>query len=327
MYNQPRNYRGPRRALKNSHPFLLPLIVALCLVVIVVGGFFLLRGGEDTAAQPSASASPSSSGSAAKPDVKPSPSPSVSVTPSASPSPSQSASPSPSVSVAPSPSPSPSVSASPSPSPSPSPSVSAKPTPSQSEIGSEVPWYLTLVNNTHPLPNDFKPTVSQLPNGLYFDSRAKDALMDMVNACRAAGLKPVIGSAYRSIDEQIYLHERKIKFYLNDGLSYDEAYTAASRVVAIPGCSEHNLGLAVDLCALSYQILDEGQLKTAEQQWFMEHCHEYGFILRYPLDKTEITGIIFEPWHYRYVGVEVAKEIKETGLALEEYMELYYGIK
>ena len=150
--------------------------------------------------------------------------------------------------------------------------------------------------------------------------------MEMVDACRAAGLQPVIGSAYRSIDDQIYLHNRKINFYLDKGLAYEDAYAEASTVVAIPGCSEHNLGLAVDLCALSYQILDEGQLKTAEQQWFMAHCHEYGFILRYLSEKSDLTGIIYEPWHYRYVGKEAAMEITERGICLEEYIAEKYDV-
>jgi len=301
MSYQSHRYRAPRRAQKSSRPFLIPLIILICLIIILIGGLILLlRDG--------------GSGSAGAAD--PVPSDTAPEVNSASPSPSQ-----PTISSPPDSSPS--VSESPS-----QPVVSSpEPTPSQPEKKTEIPWYLTLVNNTHPLPEDFEPELAQLPNGLYFDIRAKDALMDMFNACRDAGLKPVIGSAYRSIDEQIYLHNRKINFYLADGLSYDEAYDAASQVVAIPGCSEHNLGLAVDLCALSYQILDEGQLDTAEQQWFMEHCHEYGFILRYPLDKTEITGIIFEPWHYRYVGVDVAKEITESGLTLEEYMEQNYVIE
>lgn len=104
-----------------------------------------------------------------------------------------------------------------------------------------------------------------------------------------------------------------------------QAYAAAATVVAIPGTSEHNLGLAVDICALDYQILDDAQADTPEQQWLMEHCAEYGFILRYPKGKEDMTGIIWEPWHYRYVGVEAAQEISQSGLCLEEYLALHYS--
>ena len=94
-------------------------------------------------------------------------------------------------------------------------------------------------------------------------------------------------------------------------------------MVAYPGTSEHNLGLAVDIVARDYQILDEKQEQTAEQQWLMENCCKYGFILRYPTDKTEETGIIYEPWHYRYVGQTAAKEMYRKNLCLEEYLAQY----
>ena len=196
----------------------------------------------------------------------------------------------------------------------------------QPEKESEIPWYLTLVNEDHPLPEDHEVETRTLSNGLTYDSRAYDALNEMLDACRAEGLEPIVCSAYRSVERQTELFENKINQYLADGLSYDEAYEAAATVVAIPGTSEHNLGLAVDLCALSYQLLDESQENTAEQQWLMAHCHEYGFILRYPNGKSDITGIIYEPWHYRYVGKDAAEEIMSSGLCLEEYIELHYTL-
>lgn len=214
-------------------------------------------------------------------------------------------------------------------SPEPSDEVSSS-SPSQS-VGntdvseSEIPWYLVLANASHPLPEDFQFETATLPNGMLFDSRAYDALMEMFNDCKAAGLQPLICSAYRTIETQTVLFERKINKYMDQGYSYDEAYKIASTIVAIPGTSEHNLGLAVDICAAYYQVLDEAQENTPEQQWLMEHCHEYGFILRYPTDKTELTGIIYEPWHYRYVGVEAATEIMSSGICFEEYYELHFG--
>jgi D-alanyl-D-alanine carboxypeptidase len=92
-------------------------------------------------------------------------------------------------------------------------------------------------------------------------------------------------------------------------------------VNARPGTSEHQLGLAVDFVDTRYWTLDEKQAELPAQKWLMEHCWEYGFILRYPSEKSEITGIIYEPWHYRYVGREIALEIRDAGLTLEEYLE------
>ena len=192
------------------------------------------------------------------------------------------------------------------------------------EKETEIPWYLTLVNADHPLSEDFTITTSSLSNGLTVDSRIYDALTEMLAACQEAGLDPLVCSAYRSVEKQTELFQNKIDSYLADGLSYDEAYAATAVEIAVPGTSEHSLGLAVDICATSYQLLDEAQADTPEQQWLMAHCQEYGFILRYPEDKSDLTGIIYEPWHYRYVGVEAATEIMSQGLCLEEYLEANY---
>ena len=94
--------------------------------------------------------------------------------------------------------------------------------------------------------------------------------------------------------------------------------------VALPGTSEHGLGLALDLISNQYSELDEKQAETKEAKWLEENCYKYGFILRYPPEKTAETGIIYEPWHYRYVGQEAAKEIMESGVTLEEYLEESY---
>lgn len=189
----------------------------------------------------------------------------------------------------------------------------------------EAPWYLMLANLDHPLPADWEIETVTISNGLEVDQRIISALDDMLDDCRAAGLSPLVCSAYRTVQRQTELFEEKIDVLMADGLSYDEAYAAAATVVAIPGTSEHNLGAAVDICALDYQILDDAQADTPEQQWLMEHCAEYGFILRYPKGKEDMTGIIWEPWHYRYVGVEAAQEISQSGLCLEEYLALHYS--
>lgn len=203
---------------------------------------------------------------------------------------------------------------------SPAPSASLPPSPSASPLPEERPWNLALVNAGHPLPGDFSIETAQLPNGLEFDSRAYGALTGMLAAGEAEGLSFVVCSAYRTVEYQRTLFDNQVERYEARGYSRQEAEELTAREIMPPGTSEHNLGLAADIVALSYQLLDEAQADTAEQQWLMEHCWEYGFILRYPEDKQELTGIIYEPWHYRYVGVEAALAMKESGQCLEEYL-------
>lgn len=181
-------------------------------------------------------------------------------------------------------------------------------------------WELLLVNSEHPLPAGHTFTQSKLKNGLAVDSRIYDSLTRMLADCRAAGLSPVVCSAYRSVERQSELFAQKVQELETQGLSREASRREAARWVALPGTSEHNTGLAVDIVSRSYQTLDEAQADTPEQQWLMAHCAEYGFILRYPTDKAAITGIAFEPWHYRYVGREAAHTIMSQGLTLEEYL-------
>lgn len=182
-------------------------------------------------------------------------------------------------------------------------------------------WNLILINRDHPLPEDFNiPELTQLRNGHAIDKRAYPALQEMMDAARAEHLDPLICSSFRTWDRQEELYQNKINFLLDQGYSQKEAEINAAIWVAIPGTSEHQAGLAVDIVDTAYQQLDEAQESTAVQQWLMEHCAEYGFILRYPTDKSEITGIGYEPWHYRYVGKEAAKIIMEQGICLEEYL-------
>ncbi len=201
-----------------------------------------------------------------------------------------------------------------------SPAPSASPSPSVPPSPEEPPWNLTLVNAEHPLPGDFSLETAQLPNGLEFDSRAYGALTAMLAAGEAEGLSFVVCSAYRTVEYQRTLFDNQVKRYQARGYSRQKAGELTAREIMPPGTSEHNLGLAADIVSLSYQILDEAQADTAEQKWLMEHCWEYGFILRYPADKQELTGIVYEPWHYRYVGLEAARAIRESGQCLEEYL-------
>jgi len=180
-------------------------------------------------------------------------------------------------------------------------------------------WALRLINKNNPLPDGYIPGLSSLKNGLKFDSRAITQLNAMLAAAKEQGLSPVVCSAYRSVERQKELFDNQVKMQMARGLSYEQAKTEACKTVAYPGTSEHNSGLAVDIVSLNYQILDNAQANTPENKWLLAHCAEYGFILRYPQNKSNLTGIMYEPWHFRYVGVEAAKTIMESGICLEEY--------
>lgn len=164
-------------------------------------------------------------------------------------------------------------------------------------------WNLLLVNKAHPLPEDFKPSeMTRLSSGYSVDSRVYPDLQRMMDACREQGMEPMICSAYRSSEKQSELFEKKVQSCLSDGVSRQEAEEQAAVWVNRPGTSEHQTGMALDIVDKSYQFLDEKQEETEVQKWLMAHCAEYGFILRYPADKERITGVSYEPWHYRYVG-------------------------
>jgi D-alanyl-D-alanine carboxypeptidase len=182
-------------------------------------------------------------------------------------------------------------------------------------------WNLLLVNASHPLPDDYAVSLTQLDNGEFLDARCYAALQEMIDACRAAGLSPVICSAYRSREAQKALFQEKVEEYLLLGYSETLAQEEAERWIAPPQASEHQSGLALDIVDLRYQHLDEAQAETAVQKWLLENCWKYGFILRYPAHKAEITGIAYEPWHYRYVGKDAAKDIYAADLCLEEYLQ------
>lgn len=183
------------------------------------------------------------------------------------------------------------------------------------------PWYLTLVNKDHPMKEDYVPELTEIEKNYSVDTRIADALKKMLSDAEKEGLNIIICSAYRSVLRQEQVFNASMEERIRQGMSNWEAYQETSKSVAVPGTSEHGLGLAVDLISSQYDELDEKQAETKEAKWLAEHCHEYGFILRYPPEKTAITGIIYEPWHYRYVGEEDAKKIMEQDLTLEEYLQ------
>jgi D-alanyl-D-alanine carboxypeptidase len=182
-------------------------------------------------------------------------------------------------------------------------------------------WQLILVNPWNKLPDDYVVTLKQLKNGQTVDEHCYPDLQQMIDDCRAAGLSPVICSSYRSMEKQVRLFNNKVTYYMNLGYSLEKAKTEAAKSIAVPGTSEHQLGLAVDIVDINNQKLDSSQENTPVQQWLMENSWKYGFILRYPSDKSEITGISYEPWHYRYVGKEAAEEIYTQEICLEEYLD------
>lgn len=188
------------------------------------------------------------------------------------------------------------------------------------EESSDLEQMPLLVNLWNPLPEDYTVELEKLDNGLQIAAEARPALEQMLSDCEAAGLDVTVCSAYRTESTQNRLYQNKIARLRAAGYSREEALAEAGRWVAPPGTSEHQTGLAVDIMATDYPVLDEKQAQTAEQQWLMEHCWEYGFILRYPTDKSSVTGIGYEPWHYRYVGQEVAADIYARSICLEEYI-------
>ena len=181
---------------------------------------------------------------------------------------------------------------------------------------------LLLVNPWNAVPEDYAVSLVSIGDGESVDQRCYGDLMQMLDDCAVYGnAQPYVCSSYRTNDTQARLYENKVDRLIAQGYSPSDARTEAAKAVAIPGTSEHQLGLAVDIVDLRYQVLDAGQEDTATQQWLMQNSWKYGFILRYPNDKTAVTGIIHEPWHYRYVGGENAKAIYESGLCLEEYLQ------
>ncbi len=184
-------------------------------------------------------------------------------------------------------------------------------------------WNLLLVNVWNKVPEGFDVELTALNNGHFIDARAYPDLQDMMDDARETGLYPILCSSYRTTEKQQSLFDNQVNKYLGYGYTQLAAEAEAGKWVAVPGTSEHQTGLAVDIVALDYQLLDENQENTPEQQWLMENSYKYGFILRYPSEKSDLTGIHYEPWHYRYVGKDVAKILYDEGICLEEYLADY----
>ena len=189
---------------------------------------------------------------------------------------------------------------------------------------------MVLVNHTSKMPDDYtfdtKECGSATAVNKTLQTVACDAFLEMQKAAAADGVTVWMQSGYRSVKYQTSLYERKTKYYLDKGYDNATAKEKAAAVVNPPGYSEHNCGLAADLNSPEHTGLDEGFEKTAAFRWLCEHAGDYGFILRYPKDAEDKTEIIYEPWHWRYVGVENAAKINASGLCFEEYIETLQSI-
>jgi D-alanyl-D-alanine carboxypeptidase len=189
-------------------------------------------------------------------------------------------------------------------------------------------WAMFLVNKNNPLPDNYDNMIttsviySTAEKDYEFDSRAASYMTDMIAAAKADGINLQVISSYRTIEYQQYNFDRSVQQRVNNGMTYDEAYEDTAKEVAFPGESEHNAGLSADIFSDEYVSLDDDGFKnTKAYAWLMENAASYGFILRYPEGKDDITGFIYEPWHFRFVGIYYAKKVQESGLCLEEYFD------
>ncbi len=184
--------------------------------------------------------------------------------------------------------------------------------------------YLSLLNKDYILKDELELELVGVGGGHQLEERAAQTIKQMIADARKEGMHINITSSYRTYMKQVNLFKNKIARLEAEGYSHKEAVREAGKVVAIPGTSEHQLGLTVDFMTGSYRKLDEGIRDTKEYHWVEEHAWEYGYIIRYPSGKSGITGIISEPWHLRYVGIPAAKLITEQGICLEEFLGVAY---
>ncbi len=177
-------------------------------------------------------------------------------------------------------------------------------------------WNLTLVNTGYRIIDSYKPDLVYVcGSSERLEKKIAEHYEAMYNAAKEDGVTLTPCSGYRSYDRQKNNYNNKVAYYEDLGYTKDEALEKAATIIMPPGSSEHNLGYAMDIVCV-----DEWFEDTDEFNWLMENAQDYGFILRYPKDKQDITKVTYEPWHWRYVGVEHAKKMKATGQVLEEYL-------
>lgn len=196
------------------------------------------------------------------------------------------------------------------------------------EIDKDDLWSLILTNDKYPVPEGYEFNEVPIPDtDQTIDSRVLKPLTKMLDGAKKEGLNLIVCSGARSFEKQEQLFEQKLQYYMDSGKTKEEAYELAKRVISVPGSGEHVMGLAADIYSLDYKALDEGFADTPEGKWLRKNCYKYGFILRYDKGKEAVTGIDYEPWHFRYVGKKTAKYLKKYNLALEEFyiQEGLYG--
>lgn len=184
-------------------------------------------------------------------------------------------------------------------------------------------WQYVLINKDTPI-KSYAPSVRQFgSDGPYVDKRMIDSLSALVDAAKEAGFEPYISVGYRSYaDQQQLFNEKASELSQNGVYTYEEAQQIAAEIVAKPGTSDHQTGLAVDILDKEYEVLDYSKMDSKFFDWLDANCAQFGFIKRYPSNKKSVTGWD-EPWHYRYVGKEVAEFIMKNGMCLEEFAAHY----
>ena len=184
-------------------------------------------------------------------------------------------------------------------------------------------WEVLLVNKMHPIPEDYYYELGYMKSSwMQLDTRVIEPMEQMIAGARDDGVYIAVVSAYRSHEQQINLFNKNVISYMSSGYSYSDGYMLTSKYVTVPGTSEHEMGIAADILSYDYMYMNQGFAETDAAKWLKEHSWEYGFILRYPKGKEDVTGIIFEPWHFRYVGVEAAYYITSNDITLEEFTTL-----
>jgi D-alanyl-D-alanine carboxypeptidase len=194
-----------------------------------------------------------------------------------------------------------------------------------SESTEDHEWALWLINAHNPIPEGYEFELapigySRSGEQRFFDSRVAGYAIAMIEAALADGITLTPESTYRAVPDQIMVFLNHYRGGINSGLSHEEAFARTASSIMVPGTSEHNAGLAID-----FNLIAESFDQTEEFAWLQENAHRFGFILRYERDTQHITGIIYEPWHWRFVGVYHAGRIRESGLTLEEYIEICKG--
>lgn len=191
-------------------------------------------------------------------------------------------------------------------------------------VDSQDDWQLILVSKKHPMSENYQVDTVEIEEGKRFDVRAADQLRAMFAAARKDGNPLYLVSTYRTIAYQKNLYNRKVNEMLGQGMGQEQAEAEAANIVAPPGTSEHNTGLAADIVSADWYSKHDDLYDTFDQtaayKWLSQNAYKFGFVLRYPKDKESVTDIVYEPWHYRYVGVEHAKKMWEQGVCLEEYV-------